>query len=247
LLSAVLLNCALYAILRFHALASRAIGAAFSAHLLLAFGLLSIAVAVPFLLIQHDIKRLLAYSSMEHIGIIAVAAGIGGALGTFAALLHLINHAAAKSTMFLGSGTVIQRLGSRNIHRLGGAGRVAPGLAALLLLGGLALAGSPPFSPFVSEFTAVRAAFVAHEAWVSVIVLVLLALAFGGLLAHIGRVALGPAGRRGRAQAAPTAGPREAIGAAALAVPAVAVVALGLHVPEGLVTLLQQAAQVIGG
>lgn len=247
LLSAVLLNCALYAILRFHALAIRALGGDFSAHLLLAFGLFSIAVAVPFLLIQHDLKRLLAYSSMEHIGIIAVAAGLGGALGTFAALLHLINHAAAKSAMFLGSGTLIQRLGTRNIHRLGGAGRVAPGLAALLLLGGLALAGSPPFSPFLSEFTAVRAAFLTQQIWAGVALLALLALAFSGLLAHIGRVALGPAGRRGRRAALPDAGPREAIGGAALAVPAAAVLLLGLHVPDGLVALLQHAARVVGG
>jgi hydrogenase-4 component F len=248
LLSAVLLNCALYAIFRFHALAVRAVGPAFSSHLLLAFGLLSIAIAVPFLLIQHDLKRLLAYSSMEHIGIIAAAAGIGGALGTFAAVLHLINHAAAKSAMFLGSGTLIQRLGTRNIHRLGGAVRVAPGLAALLLLGGLALAGSPPFSPFLGEFTTVRAAFTTDQAYVGVIVLVLLALAFGGLLAHLGRVALGPVGHRGRRAATSLpAGLHQVIGMAALAVPAAAVVVLGLHVPDGLVTLLQRAARVIGG
>ncbi len=109
-LSAALLNCALYAILRFHAIAMRTLGPDFSSHLLLAFGLLSVAVAVPFLIIQHDLKRLLAYSSMEHIGIITTAVGIGGKLGLFAALLHMINHAAAKSAMFLGSGTLIQRL-----------------------------------------------------------------------------------------------------------------------------------------
>ena len=247
-LSAVLLNCALYAILRFHALTIRAVGPDFSTHLLLAFGLLSIAIAVPFLIIQHDLKRLLAYSSMEHVGIITTAVGIGGKLGLFAALLHLINHAAAKSTMFLGSGTVIQRLGTRNIHRLGGAGRVAPGLAALVLLGGLALAGSPPFSPFIGEFTAVRAAFSGHIIYAGVILLILLALAFGGLLAHLGRVALGPASHRrhGALPPAPITW-TERIGVAALAMPAAAVLALGLHVPSGLVTLVQHAAAVVGG
>jgi hydrogenase-4 component F len=247
-LSAVLLNCALYAILRFHALAIRALGADFSAHLLLAFGLLSVAVAVPFLLIQHDIKRLLAYSSMEHVGIITTAVGIGGKVGLFAALLHLINHAAAKCTMFLGAGTVIQRLGTRNIHRLGGVSRVAPGLAALLLLGGLALAGSPPFSPFISEFTAVRAAFQSNQGVIGVLLLLLLALAFSGLLAHIGRVALGPASHPAKRHVLLGMTTRlEELGFAVLVLPAGAVLFLGLHVPEGLTTLLQRAAAVIGG
>jgi hydrogenase-4 component F len=247
-LSAVLLNCALYAVLRFHALAIRALGADFSTHLLLAFGLISVAVAVPFLVVQHDVKRLLAYSSMEHVGIITTATGIGGKLGLFAALLHLINHAAAKSAMFLGAGTLIQRLGTRNIQRLGGAGRAAPGLAALVLLGGLALAGSPPFSLFVSEFSAVRAAFRANELYVGAIVLVLLALAFGGLLAHLGQVALGPGSRRARRSIETVpATASERIGFAALALPVAAVVLLGLHVPDGLLTLLQRAAAVIGG
>jgi hydrogenase-4 component F len=247
-LSAVLLNCALYAILRFHSITMRALGPDFSSHLLLAFGLLSIAIAVPFLIVQHDLKRLLAYSSMEHVGIITTAVGIGGRLGLFAALLHLINHGAAKSTMFLGSGTVIQRLGTRNIHRLGGVGRVTPGLAALLLLGGLALAGSPPFSPFVGEFTAVRAAFTEHVIFAGVILLVLLALAFGGLLAHFGRVALGPAShRQHRTLPPPPTSWHERIGFTALALPAAAVLVLGLHVPDGLVSLLQHAAAVVGG
>jgi hydrogenase-4 component F len=247
-LSAALLNCALYAILRFHAVTIRALGPDFSSHLLLAFGLFSVAVAVPFLLIQHDLKRLLAYSSMEHIGIITTAVGVGGKLGLFAALLHMINHAAAKSVMFLGSGTLIQRLGTRNIHRLGGAGRAAPGLAALLLLGGLALAGSPPFSPFVGEFLAVQAAFAARVVYIGVILLVLLALAFGGLLAHLGRIALGPAShRRHRAMPPPPVTGYDRIAFVALVVPATLVLVLGLHVPEGLVNLLQHAAAVVGG
>jgi hydrogenase-4 component F len=247
-LSAALLNCALYAILRFHAIAMRTLGPDFSSHLLLAFGLLSVAIAVPFLIIQHDLKRLLAYSSMEHIGIITTAVGIGGKLGLFAALLHMINHAAAKSVMFLSSGTLIQRLGTRNIQRLGGAGRAAPGLAALLLLGGLALAGSPPFSPFIGEFLAVRAAFAAHVVSVGVILLALLALAFGGLLSHFGRVALGPTShRRHSVESISPVTAYERIGMIALAVPAAVVLVLGLHVPSGLVTLLERAASVAGG
>jgi hydrogenase-4 component F len=249
LLSAVLLNCALYAILRYHALALVTLGPDFSTHLLLAFGLISVAVAVPFLIIQHDVKRLLAYSSMEHVGIITAAAGIGGKLGLFAALLHLVNHAAAKTAMFLGTGTLIQRLGTRNLARLNGAGRTLPGLAALLLLGALALAGSPPFSLFVSEFSAVRAAFVSDEIYAGAILLALLALAFGGLLAHLGRISLGAASRRARgAGSSPfPATVADRFGIAGLVLPVTAVVLLGLHVPDGLVTLLRHAAGVVGG
>lgn len=246
-LSAILLNCALYAILRYHAIAIHALGPDFSSHLLLGFGLFSVAMAVPFLLVQHDLKRLLAYSSMEHIGIVTTAVGIGGKLALFAALLHLLNHALAKSAMFLHMGTIIQRQGTRNIHRLGGVGRTMPGAAAVALLGGLALAGSPPFGPFLGEFTAVRAAFQSNQLVVGSILLILLALAFGGILLHLGRIALGPEQRRGHPHVPPLTTMRDRIGVLAVAALAACVLLLGLHVPTGLTLLLQRAATVIGG
>jgi hydrogenase-4 component F len=249
-LSAALLNCALYAILRYHALAARTLGPTFSARLLLAFGLISVAIAIPFLVVQNDVKRLLAYSSVEHVGIIATAAGLGSRLALFAALLHLLNHALAKCAMFLAAGTVIQRLDTRNITRLGGVMRVAPALAALLLLGGLALAGSPPFGPFVSEFTALRAAFGQGLAPAGATLAVLLTFAFGGLLFQVGHIALGPSSHRSPSVAARDAAapkPAVSLGAVALAVPAGAVLLLGVHVPDGLVDLLQHAGAVAGG
>lgn len=250
ILSAALLNCALYAILRYHALTMRALGPAFSTHLLLAFGLVSVAVAIPFILIQHDVKRLLAYSSVEHVGIIAAATGVGGRLALFAALLHLLNHALTKCGMFLAIGTVIQRLRTRNITRLGGAARVAPTLATVLLLGGLALAGSPPFGPFLSEFTAVRAAIAQGVGLAGVVLLALLAVAFGSLLAQLGHVALGPACHRatkGSARARELGHAPALLSSSALAIPAAAVLLLGVHVPDTLVTLLQRASTVVGG
>jgi hydrogenase-4 component F len=139
-------------------------------------------------------------------------------------------------------------LGTRNIHRLGGAGRALPTLGALTLLGGLALGGSPPFSPFVSEFTTVRAAIQTNQTVAAVLLLLLLALAFGGILVHIGRVALGPASRRRvRPQSCPAAPALDRIGFLTLGLLAATVVLLGLHVPDGLVTLLRRAAAVIGG
>jgi hydrogenase-4 component F len=248
LLSAVLLNCALYVILRYHALALRVLGPDFSSHLLLVFGLLSITVAVPFLLVQHDLKRLLAYSSMEHIGIITAAAGIGGRLGLFAALFHLVAHGLAKCTMFLLSGTMIQRLGSRNIHRLAGIGRTAPAFAAATLLGGLALAGSPPFGTFIGEFTAVQAALAGGDPVAGVLFLVLLVGAFGGLLFQLGGVALARATARPVAPEVLDVATRyDQLGGVAVALPSLALLLLGVHAPSGLVTLFQQAALVVGG
>ena len=104
MLSGVLLTCALYGILRFHPIAVGALGPTSPSTLLLGFGLLSVAVAVPFMLVQRDLKRLLAYSSVEHIGLIAVAIGIGGPVGLFGGLLHLVNHALAKSLLFFAAG-----------------------------------------------------------------------------------------------------------------------------------------------
>src|SRR5438093_5810423 len=104
LLSGALLNCALYGVLRFHLLAAGTLGPSFSSDLLLGLGAISIAVAVPFVLVQHDLKRLLAYSSVEHMGIVALAVGIGGPLGLFAAAFHMFNHSLAKTTLFVAAG-----------------------------------------------------------------------------------------------------------------------------------------------
>src|SRR5439155_18592675 len=120
LLSGALLNCALYALLRFHLLAVGALGPDFSSDLLLGLGLLSAVVAVPFVLVQHDLKRLLAYSSIEHVGIIAVALGIGGPISLFGGLLHLVVHALGKAALFFAAGWLAQRYGTRNMARIHG-------------------------------------------------------------------------------------------------------------------------------
>ncbi len=107
LLSAVLLNCALLVLIRYYIIICQAIGSDFPNRLLLIFGMLSVAVAAFFILVQRDIKRLLAYSSVENMGLVAVALGIGGPLGIFAALLHTLNHSLAKTLLFCGSGNVL--------------------------------------------------------------------------------------------------------------------------------------------
>ena len=138
LLSAVLLNCALYALLRYVAIVSRVVGPAFPHTLLLIFGLLSIVVAGLLILVQRDLKRLLAYSSIEHLGIAAIGFGLGGPLGLYGALLHTFNHSMAKSLLFFGAGNVRQKFGTVRMDRLSGLARALPQTTGIL-----ALAASP--------------------------------------------------------------------------------------------------------
>ncbi len=111
-----LLNCAMYGILRFHLITSITVPG-FSSTLLLIFGLVSMAVAAAFIIMARDFKRLLAYSSIEHMGIIAFGFGIGGFLGIFGALLHMLNHALTKCLLFFGAGNLLQKFKTREINR----------------------------------------------------------------------------------------------------------------------------------
>jgi hydrogenase-4 component F len=201
LLSGALLNCALYAIFRFHLLAVGALGPDFSSHLLLAFGMLSVVIAVPFILVQHDLKRLLAYSSVEHVGIIALGVGIGGPLALFAAAFHMLNHALTKAVLFFAAGRLGQQYGTLRLPRMRGAVRAAPLVGWIMLLGGFAITGTPPFATFASEFGIIAAGFGGPTSgpWTitaSVVLLVALAFVFAGLLRHTIPLTLGNAPSR---------------------------------------------------
>ena len=226
LLSGALLPCALYGVFRFHLLAAGTLGATFSSDLLLGIGALSIAVAVPFVLVQHDLKRLLAYSSVEHMGIVALAVGIGGPLALFAAAFHLLNHAIAKTTLFVAAGALGQRYGTLRLARLRGAIEVAPVPALGLVLGALAITATPPFSPFASEFGIARAGFDGRPiALAGAVVLIAgSVLVFGGMLYHVLHVALRPPPRRLRPAAFPFA-------AAFIGLPLAALLVMGLWLP----------------
>lgn len=190
-LSAALLNCALYGILRVHLIVAGGIGPEFSQSLLLGFGLLSVAVAAPFILIQRDIKRLLAYSSVEHIGLVAISFGIGGPLGMFAGMLHLVLHSLAKALLFFVAGSLVQDYGTRRIAGIRGVLRASPLAGTLLIVGTLAITGAPPLALFVSEISIVMAGMNQGVSAVVVIVLIALAVAFVGFLSHVSRMALG--------------------------------------------------------
>jgi hydrogenase-4 component F len=191
LLSAVLLNCAMYALMRYDAIVSRSAGPAFSHSLLLTFGALSMVVAGLLILVQRNLKRLMAYSSIEHMGIIAIGLGLGGPLGIFGALLHTFNHSVAKSLLFFGAGNVRQNTGTLRMEAIRGISRTMPQTSAALVLGGLAIVGLPPFSLFVSEFAILSAAFTQARYFVAILFLIVLSVVFGGFAYHLSHMLTG--------------------------------------------------------
>jgi hydrogenase-4 component F len=158
---------------------------------LLAAGLLSVLIGAASLVIQRHYKRMLAYSSVEHIGLVSVGLGLGP-LGTFAALLHLVNHAVAKSMAFLLAGRILHRYNTTEIAGVSGLLRVMPWTGTLFALGILALIGLPPFGLFISEFLLIRAAVVTGHVWVAALALLLVLVAFVSLLNHLNRMLYGP-------------------------------------------------------
>jgi hydrogenase-4 component F len=192
MMSGVLLAVAMYAVARWKAVVDAALGSAsFTSTLLLAAGLLSVLIGASSLVIQRHYKRMLAYSSVEHIGLVSIGFGLGP-LGTFAALLHLVNHAVAKSMAFLLAGRILHRYGTTEIAGVSGLLRVMPWTGTLFALGVLALIGLPPFGLFISEFLLVRAAIETGHVWVAALALVLVLVAFVSLLNHLNRMLYGP-------------------------------------------------------
>ena len=191
LLSGVLIKCALLGIIRFQTIAAAACGPEFPAQVLLVFGVISVVVATPFILAQHDIKRLLGYHSVEHVGIVALGLGFGGPIGTYGALLHVVNHGVTKALAFFAAGTAIARYGSRDMRVIRGLLAVAPVGATFLMLAALSLAGMPGFSIFVSELMALRAG-IGHGHFTAIaIFLAMVVVIFAGLLHHAGAMAFG--------------------------------------------------------
>lgn len=182
LLSAVLLNIALFAILRFKIIADHNMGSEFSQTLLVAFGILSVIISAFIIFAQKNYKRLLAYSSIEHMGIIAIGFGFGG-VGAFGALLQIVYHALAKSVLFLSSGGIFLRYSSTKIKNIRGMLKALPVTTALFSIGALAITGVPPFGIFISEFT-ILAAGIKQYPVVTVILSFSLVIVFAGFLKH---------------------------------------------------------------
>ncbi|GAA3683908.1 proton-conducting transporter membrane subunit [Nonomuraea antimicrobica] len=197
LMSGVLLSVAFYAILRVKVIADAALGAEFIRALLIIVALASLAVAALLLLGQRDYKRLLAYSSIEHMGLLALGAAIGNTLALAAVLLHILGHGLGKSVLFLSAGHLHQALGSSSIHAVRGLAARAPLLAGTFALGILALLGLPPFSLFASELGIARAGFAAGLGWAVAAALVLMLVIVAAIGHHTRRMLLG--GETGKA------------------------------------------------
>ena len=203
MMSGVLLAVALYAIVRWQAVMRTALGHGFADGVLGLLGVLSLAVGSLSLVTQRNYKRLLAYSSIEHTGLICLGLALGP-LGVFASMLHLLNHSVAKSMMFLLAGRVLRRYRTAEIDGVAGLLRVMPWTGGFFAAGMLAVLGLPPFGMFVSEFALVRAGFAAGRPLTIALVLALLAVGFVGVLGHLNRMLYGrppggvPVGEGGR-------------------------------------------------
>lgn len=243
LLSGVLLNCAMYGILRLHMIVSgSSLGAGFSGGLLLLFGFLSLGFAAVYIIMSKNYKRMLAYSSIEHMGIIAIGFGFGGYWGIFGALFHMLNHALAKTLMFLGAGNMHQKLGTKDIDKARGVLKVLPATGALFLGGALAITGCPPFSLFLSEFMVLVGGIGSGSILGVALYLFLLAVVFGAFLYHTGRMIFGEP-----APSAEPAGERSRVSTALMAALLLAVLALGLYLPAFLNDVLQQIVDLFLG
>jgi hydrogenase-4 component F len=195
-LSGLLLNVALYALVRVKMLVDASLHTQLAGHLMMGFGLLSFTVASLFLHRQYDIKRMFSYSSIEHMGLITYAFGLGGALATFGALLHMTVHSLTKSAIFITVGHASQLAGTQRIDRIRGVIRIQPAIGWGLLVGAVAIAGFPPFGVFTSEFLLLSATMQSWP-WLAVPLLAGFGVAFAGLFRHLHPMVFGepPPGR----------------------------------------------------
>jgi hydrogenase-4 component F len=241
LLSGALANCAMLIIVRHAAVAAAAAGSHFPQTLLLIFGVLSLVMGTIFIAVQTDLKRLLAYSSVENMGLIAIGFGLGGPLGVAAALLHTINHSLAKTMLFCGSGNSVLKYGTRDLRVVKGMLRIAPLSGCLLLVGLLAMGGTPPFNVFLSEFLTVTAGVKAGYGWLMVVCLVFLTIVLASFARVISGSILGPA-PEGVARGDPSA-----LTLVPVAVLLGLMLLVGLHVPRPIVQLISDATETVLG
>jgi hydrogenase-4 component F len=240
LLSGALLNCAFLGILRIHQVCFASSLADFSERLLLVLGLLSMAVGAIFITGQVDYKRMLAYSSVEHMGILAVGVGLGGA-GLFGAMLHVVNHSLTKAMLFMVAGNLLAVYRTKAAKDVSGALRLLPVSGLLWILGLLAITGSPPFGPFLSELAILKAALDQGRPFVAVAYLIFLAIILAGMATPALAMAQGtpadsvvvPADRSVALSAVPTV-----LGSAVLL--------MGIYVPPVLSRTLLEAARLLG-
>jgi hydrogenase-4 component F len=254
LLSGVLLNCAFLAILRGHSLLVKAGLAEFSQDLFVLFGLVSMAVAALFIINQADYKRLLAYSSIEHMGILALGIGIGGFAG-FGSMLHAVNHSVAKGMLFLAAGNTLAYFHTKSTAAARGTLRLLPMTGVLWIVGLLAITGSPPSGAFVSEFAILKEMIDSRRYGVAVFYLAALSIIFVGMSAVVLKIVYGKSTTASETEPEASES-KDKPPAGFLSEPlwsilpplllAVAALILGLYLPEPLSNLLHNAAKAVG-
>lgn len=241
LLSGVLLKISFYAILRFVILANSSAGYAYSARLFMVFGMVSLAVAGAFILVQKDLKRLFAYSSIENIGLVSLGFGFGIFGGVFAGLLHAFNHAVTKALIFFSAGNVVKAYKGNNMGQMQGVLKAMPFTGTALFLGLFALVGMPPFSIFVSKLSIFMSAFQGRRYSAALLIFLFVALAFSGLLYHVSKVVLGnpPKG----------VGPvKERLSSKlSFLFLGIFIIGFGLYIPRGFLSLLTECQKLILG
>jgi hydrogenase-4 component F len=246
MLSGSLLAVSFYAVLRYYQIAAATLGSGFPRGVLLVFGLLSLLLAAVYLVEQRNLKRMLAYSSVEHMGILAIGVAFGAPIAYAGVLLHVLAHAAAKGNAFFGAGVLVQSYGSKEIDRIRGGLDRLPYSGPLFLFTILALSAMPPFGLFRSEFEIVAGGLANLRYAPAVILVVLVTLAFLGLSVATTRMLFTPrrdapgAARAGRAELSMWMVVPMAFGILALLV-------LGLHPPDPLVDLITRGAAELAG
>jgi hydrogenase-4 component F len=250
LLSGSLLAVSFYAILRFYQIAAARLGSTFPRDVLLAFGIGSLLLAALYVLDQRDYKRLLAYSSIEHMGILAIGVSFGAPVALAGVLLHVLAHAAAKGNAFMGAGVLVRKYGTKQIGSVSGGLDLLPWSGPLFMIAILALCALPPFGIFRSEFEIVSGGLSAAHDTVAAVFVVLVTLAFLGLSLAANRMLLSRPAKDGDSGAVHD-GPERGEPSAWMVVPVVAgvvaLLVLGLHPPGELTDLLARAVSSLRG
>ncbi len=240
LLSGALLATSFYAILRFFQISMRSLGPTYPRNVLLVFGLASLVLAALYLLSQRDLKRLLAYSSVEHMGILAIGMSFSAPIAIVGVLLHVIAHGAAKGTAFFGAGSVVRKFNTKDLLRIRGGVGLLPWSGPMLILAVLGLSAMPPFGIFRSEFMIVSGGLSDPHDVVAAVLVVLVTLAFFGLSWFTTETMLTPVPERLKAN--PARGETSRFIVLAMLIGLGGLVVLGVHVPGQLSNLLHRAA-----
>jgi hydrogenase-4 component F len=236
-LSGLLLNVAVYALLRCKVLTDGALQSHLAGHLMMAFGLLSVVVAAFFLSRQKDVKRMFAYSSIEHMGLITFAFGMGGPIANYAGLLHMTVHSLIKSGIFFAVGHATQKAGTQNMADIRGLIKVSPTVGWGLMLGSLAILGMPPFGVFASEFLILTTAM-REQPWATPFLLLALGVAFASVFSRVQPMVFGDTSVKPLRHPPALVPVFAHLGLGLM---------LGLYIPPYLDAWYRQAAQMVGG